>query len=590
MSTTVAGALEAAPLSQCPMQPQDVAVLESYRTYGETWNLFLNVQRTVDAETLAAVIDWLDLETLLRRDGSRLTRGRLRMQNKTLQFLPVQLPAGARLLSLFVAGEASKANRASMDGIETLLFPLIKTAPGDLSFEIEFSYEEPGEGSLDRWQRPRLEGPRVRKIPVGQTFWTFHVPEELNLYRPRGNMQETARFLTQSEKLVAKQQELQRLKQVVVGAYQLSSQKRAVENYEQLEGEIRQQQSQYNEAMLRQEVLSNRRLAGEYKSLAGELSANDLKLRQGMQADRDGEWRKKVAELEQQPAPAAQQAGAWEAEGRVRWKSRTATPTAGGREYLPEYGLQSRGDVVQMGRNVYLRQLQKSAKGTSAEVGQREDTSAFSNLSQAPAQRAYAEKNIEDFNQVIAERLGKQAMPPSRTAPATDLPAARAVRVQPPSLVPAAMEGPPPAAPQQLGEVSEEQMETRGQAEARARVQGAYSIAVPFPMAGQSYTFKKMKGDPQVAFTLLHRQVPGKAVGLLKWALAAALFWLLLRALAHPTTHAHLIRYAYLYAGGAVLVVLVLNVLLGAALAVVYGVCLYVYVARRRLRGATRPR
>ncbi|MFZ1935523.1 MAG: DUF1559 domain-containing protein [Thermoguttaceae bacterium] len=82
-------------------------------------------------------------ETRLVIDGNGAYRGQvtLWMDNATEQFLEIRLPEGARLWAARVAGEAVKpTNPPGAAGPRSVRIPLIKTARGDLYYEVVLKY------------------------------------------------------------------------------------------------------------------------------------------------------------------------------------------------------------------------------------------------------------------------------------------------------------------------------------------------------------------------------------------------------------------------------------------------------------------
>ena len=291
------GALERAQRSDIPFLPRETGILDSFKVFREDWNLELELVRTVSAETLDALIDWVDMETLIRRDGTCLTQASIRISNKSLQFLAIQLPKDADLLSLNVAGEASGANTTQREGESILLVPLIKTAPGQLSFVIEVVYERTLHGPLAPWNSLFFEGPKILDIPVAQTLWTFYVPEDYELYWLRGNMEETTQTLREYSKLASLEEERQQLKTLIVGDYDLSTRRRAYENYEKASQQVVEQQHELMGRDTYQETQRNRRLKGKAAGIQQELGKTSQKISSNIQQEEGEEFRVKVESL-----------------------------------------------------------------------------------------------------------------------------------------------------------------------------------------------------------------------------------------------------------------------------------------------------
>ena len=105
------------------------------------------------------------MTTALRRDGAEWHRTVWHLQNRALQFLPVRLPAGAELVSARVAGSSVRADAAMLEGQNAVLIPLIRTKPGELSYDVEAVFRIRGE-ALPRHRDQTLHDPALVGITV----------------------------------------------------------------------------------------------------------------------------------------------------------------------------------------------------------------------------------------------------------------------------------------------------------------------------------------------------------------------------------------------------------------------------------------
>ncbi len=148
----------------------------------------IRLARLVQERGVGVVVDLLQVETALSPEGEARSVATLRMQNQVLQFLRVRLPSGARLLSLFVAGEAA---RPGTEG-DALLVPLPRLARGDLAFAVEITYAQSlgglGGGGEVAPGQPILPP----EVPVTRVAWTLRVPEGFAVVKTSGDMKEVA--------------------------------------------------------------------------------------------------------------------------------------------------------------------------------------------------------------------------------------------------------------------------------------------------------------------------------------------------------------------------------------------------------------
>ncbi len=139
-------------------------------------------------ETVKAAIGLA--ETTLVVDGAGAYRGRqiLRMNNATEQFLEIRLPEGGRLWTARVAGEPVKptAIPGSTDPRDVRI-PLIKTAPGELYYEVVLKYG----GRLPTmaaWGAAAFPLVRCRNVAPDLSQVRLYLPEEYRWFDFGGTM------------------------------------------------------------------------------------------------------------------------------------------------------------------------------------------------------------------------------------------------------------------------------------------------------------------------------------------------------------------------------------------------------------------
>ena len=95
-------------------------------------------KRREAVETAGARIGLAQTFLVIDAHGTYRVRQEYRVDNKTEQYLEVQLPEGAQLWSVRVAGEAVKPTTTQQS--RQVLVPLLKTATGDLDYPVELKY------------------------------------------------------------------------------------------------------------------------------------------------------------------------------------------------------------------------------------------------------------------------------------------------------------------------------------------------------------------------------------------------------------------------------------------------------------------
>ena len=213
-------------------------VLQSFE---QDWSLNLELTQTREgsllpgqqaAARIQAVVDLLEVTTVIDRSGRCRYQVRVALQNRSEQFLRVRLPAGLHLWSASVAGQpvkpvvsaihftaehAEPAEKKPISRSSTLLaasavnalqadvlIPLVKTSPGGLPYDVRFYLADDGAGhqtpvlglescvlglSLTRLEPPSIS---IVGIPVAQTTWSLRLPGGYRYMRPGGNMSPVA--------------------------------------------------------------------------------------------------------------------------------------------------------------------------------------------------------------------------------------------------------------------------------------------------------------------------------------------------------------------------------------------------------------
>jgi carboxypeptidase family protein len=153
------------------------------RTAGVTPGLTLDAKRFADAGVLAAFAERATATTMITSEGRALTEVVLELQNRAQPFLKVNLPQGASIVSVEVAGAAAKPVLGT-DGVRV---PLLR--PGFRphgSYSVSFVYLHAGtsfakKGDL-QMTLPKMD------VPIGQVEWEVFAPENYSLRTTGGNV------------------------------------------------------------------------------------------------------------------------------------------------------------------------------------------------------------------------------------------------------------------------------------------------------------------------------------------------------------------------------------------------------------------
>ena len=143
-----------------------------------------------------ASVNVADLTTVLSRDGTYRAEAVYTIKNRSRQFLALRMPEGTELLSVFVAGQPSRAVAAklpSLNGATAQLIALPKTSAASLSFPVKLVWRGrlnaplPTTVQLSR-EEFAVPAPKILSqqddgeygIPVARTRWTVYLPEDLD--------------------------------------------------------------------------------------------------------------------------------------------------------------------------------------------------------------------------------------------------------------------------------------------------------------------------------------------------------------------------------------------------------------------------
>jgi hypothetical protein len=168
-------------------------VLDSFES---GWSLSLNFKPAKAAARIQAVVDLLAVTTVMDRNGRCRYEAKVALQNRSEQFLKIEVPKGLRLWSATVANQPVKPVTAPDSPEGEVLIPLVKTSPGGLPYDIYLYFADEGEAPLVGPLNgiTRLEPPAIsiKGIQVMQTTWSVRLPAGYEYMRPGGNMSAVA--------------------------------------------------------------------------------------------------------------------------------------------------------------------------------------------------------------------------------------------------------------------------------------------------------------------------------------------------------------------------------------------------------------
>src|SRR5439155_8972104 len=152
-------------------RPDESTVL-AYRYLRPGYRLALEAKRFAEAEVLQALVENVNLTTVIADDGQMMTEMTLSVRNTGRQHLEVALPAGATVWSVFVAGQPVRPS--VREG--KLLLPLEHSTGDDAPVAIELTYvgknQFPQKRGAVELISPQLD------VPLKSARWELFLPPD----------------------------------------------------------------------------------------------------------------------------------------------------------------------------------------------------------------------------------------------------------------------------------------------------------------------------------------------------------------------------------------------------------------------------
>ena len=167
-----------------------------FQSFEDNWLLNLEFKSAKMATMIQAVVDLLELTTVIDRNGRCRYEVKVALQNRSQQFLQVKIPQGLLLWSANVASQPVKPVVAEDSSEADVLIPLVKTSPGGLPYDVYLYFADDGIKPLvvplNEITKLKLPSISIVGIPVMQTTWSLRLPGGYRYMRPGGNMSPVA--------------------------------------------------------------------------------------------------------------------------------------------------------------------------------------------------------------------------------------------------------------------------------------------------------------------------------------------------------------------------------------------------------------
>ncbi|MDM8515184.1 hypothetical protein QUF76_03205 [Desulfobacterales bacterium HSG16] len=162
----------------------------------------VRLERLETEKTVPIRILRQDIESLIVSDGFALNEVKLKIKNRSLQFLPVDFPKGSEIWSVMVAGQPVRPVEGKTDrkGLKSILIPLVKNETGERDFHVRILFVLPLPSTMKTMGNLSPPMIKIPNIAVGKSTWTLFLPEVYTYHKFEHNMNDTSWSLIEADK------------------------------------------------------------------------------------------------------------------------------------------------------------------------------------------------------------------------------------------------------------------------------------------------------------------------------------------------------------------------------------------------------
>jgi hypothetical protein len=154
------------------------------------WKASLAIVRHAYVEVPAAIVNLAALRTVITEEGHQTCELTYMLQNKRAQYLELDLPKGARILSdILVGDKVEQPSQRESDG--KLLIRLRGGADPNQEIAVQLVYElKPDKGDMGLFGKIAVTPPKLEGTKILQTWWSLYLPQDYDYPRFKGAMRE----------------------------------------------------------------------------------------------------------------------------------------------------------------------------------------------------------------------------------------------------------------------------------------------------------------------------------------------------------------------------------------------------------------
>ena len=220
-------------------------------TGGNNWPLLqFETKRRAVFDTVAASIEFAKTTMVVDTSGAYRALQNFQVNNRSEQYLEIELPAGARLLTVVVEGQPVKPVAwPAANNQQQLRIPLVKTSLGDLDYSVQLKYA--GRlGDLSSFEE--VEFPVIESLNINVQLSQLHLrlPETYRWMNFSGTMTRVdSRGELEASFMSYKSRQIQQLAKQIQSqssSFGLYSKLRAFENLSKLEADMKKYESEWD--------------------------------------------------------------------------------------------------------------------------------------------------------------------------------------------------------------------------------------------------------------------------------------------------------------------------------------------------------
>ncbi len=160
----------------------------AYHSFQTGWTAQLAVEPEKEVSRVPIIIDLMAITTVIDRAGNVRSQVVLSLDNRSEQFVELEIPASMVLWSALVAGQPVKPVARKGDKANRVLIPLLRTSADGSVYDVKLLLANKEQVTIKALRRVKPPMIRVVGVNVKRSTWSLRLPQEYRYLRPGGNM------------------------------------------------------------------------------------------------------------------------------------------------------------------------------------------------------------------------------------------------------------------------------------------------------------------------------------------------------------------------------------------------------------------